>query len=254
MLGGIYYMLLLLAILLLSGSESMVAYAKIYQTHLANSQAEDVLQSAQAQLLSSIRVQVQTGTAPASLQAPTYQPISLCAEQSNPGAGPAPSPSPSACTHAAAATFTLSGATGSSTGTATTADNLNTTVDEGRVSFNVVATVDQNGAAIATRVAQVTYDTFNEPPYAKEADELDLNGSAQTSTQGDSVGCDPANPLACDTGATAAVGNTRTQVNPQCQGDPTECSYAGADGYAPVNNYQTTTWNSTDATTSAVPH
>jgi hypothetical protein len=239
MLATVYSMVILLAGLLLTGEASQLLYVKAQSAQLHNAQVSQVLQSARDQLLGSIQSQVQSGKTPSQLAAPTYAPISLC-------------PTAQSCPLSASATFVQSGASGAANnGTAVTAYNTNATLNEGRASWDVTATVVRSGVAIATRTQRITYATFTQAPWGQEADALDASGAASVPNQGDRFGCDPANSSGSCINPSdvsqATPADTRTHVNPQCTGDPTECYWAAQDTYHPADNFQPVTWTSTDA-------
>jgi len=239
MLGQIYAIVILLTVLLSSGVASIATYTKVHSVQLRSTQVSEVLQDARDQLLSSVQSQVQGGAAASQVAAPSYTPLNLC-------------PGQTTCPLTATVTFTQTGATGASaSGTPINTYNANATLSEGRVAFSILASVTRSGVALASRTARFTYATFRAAPWAVEADSLYTSGASTVPNQGDRMGCDPsaaAGSCVSSTDTSSAVpGDTRTHVNAQCTGDPTECGWASTSSYKPADNFQNVTWFSTDA-------
>lgn len=239
MLGQIYAIVILLTVLLSSGVASIATYSKVHAIQLRSTQVSEVLQDARDQLLSSVQSQVQAGTAPSQIAAPSYTALNLC-------------PGQATCPLSATVTFTQTGATGASTnGTPINTYNTNATLSEGRVAFSVLASVTRSGVTLASRTARFTYATFRAAPWAVEADSLYTSGASALPNQGDRMGCDPASAVGSCVSSTdpssTTPGDTRTHVNAQCTGDATECGWANTSSYKPADNFQNVTWFSTDA-------
>lgn len=242
MLNAVYMVAVMVFVLLAGGTTSIVAYERMHETKVAQSYASQVGMSAYQELKANLRTAMQnSGGSYAGLSLPAYAPISLC-----PGAG--------TCPYTASATYTYAGSTPlGGGGTAVQALNQNLTLNNQRIAYQIRATVtDAHGVVVGQKLLNATFQTVSNDPWVKEVGLLDANGSALIQAEGDSGGCDPASPTACDTKAVAAVDDTRMHVNAQCSGDATECSWAAVDGYKPVDNYSSPTWNSTNANTSSI--
>jgi hypothetical protein len=233
----------------------MVSSVKTIHQRRMSTYAASILSQAQAALLSTVRTQVQSGTNLASLVPPGAASANPAGVAASGWYSESISPCPSTCTFTGTAYFTESGSTSGGTGsTSVNAENENSTLSEGRVSFEVVAQVALNGTVIATRTETVTYRTFAELPYVVAVGALDFGGSAQAASEGDVGGCNPAAIASCDAAGTSTFDDTRAHVNATCAtaDDPTECTYAAANGYAPTDNFHTNAWQTNDASSNEV--
>jgi hypothetical protein len=90
---------------------------------------------------------------------------------------------------------------------------------EARTSIVMTVNVtDGQGSPLVSRAQLITVRTFAAPPYAAVSGVADAAAATALAANGDTAGCDPANPASCDPSA-MTVDDTRISAGRVCQSD-----------------------------------
>ncbi len=151
-----------------------------------------------------------------------------------------------ACTLEISATYAVTGSTLGTGGSAVAANvQGDVLAQEARTSIVMTVNVtDAQGSPLVSRAQLLTVRTFAAPPYAAVSGVADAAAVTALAANGDTAGCDPANPTSCDPNATA-VDDTRISAGRVCQSDRNGGTCPnGDDGFpiAPENAFANADW------------
>jgi hypothetical protein len=96
-----------------------------------------------------------------------------------------------------------------------------------------VSITDGQGSPLVSRAQLLTVRTFAAPPYAAVSGVADAAAVTALAAEGDTAGCDPANPSSCDANA-ASVDDTRIFAARVCQSDGNGGTCPGGDDTYPL--------------------
>lgn len=199
--------------------EGGLGFARISARHAAAHYAQAGLAQARTQLLDGIAAQIASGAS--TLQAP--QPL-----QAEPACASTP------CPFTLSASFALQGTLGDGESPNVVASDVQQypKIAEGRIAATITETVSaSDGATLVVRTEYVTLRTFGVPPYVAVDGLTDASGARDVPLEGDSGGCNPVSPSACDANNTSP-GSTPAPVASMSSADTrihalSECVSAG---------------------------
>jgi hypothetical protein len=226
-------------------ASEMLSYEERVAAHSQNNLVNATMENAKQQLLALIQKNIASGTT----TAPVYTQGTFC---------PGPTTAGATCPFTEQVTYTEAGSTttpAQTGGAQVVADNLNTNTGESRVSYQIVASVnDSHGALIGTHTGFLTLRTYNQSPYADIVGFTDNSANTdRQAQQADSAGCSPSAMNLCDTYGTAdqngdpndpTLGDTRVTAVPTCV---PSANFTCSGATPPPNTYSTTVWTNANA-------